>query len=303
MFKKWILGMLLLAIVSRQSMACDVCGCATGGFFLGTMPMFHKHYVGLRWRHQSFQSHLTPSLLDGSVNSTKEYFHTAELNGRFRPHERVQVVAFLPFSRNERVFDDHHETQHGMGDLSMMATYRLLGTKDSATHTWKYNIRAGGGFKAPTGGYQVDNSREATPNFQLGTGSWDALLILGTTVRWKAHGINFNVTHKRNSENRDQYRFGHRTVIEANVFTLRDLGKIVVMPSAGVIMESAQKDTDRGFLEAGTGGHAIMGTVSLDSYFNRYNLGVRWQSPLSQNLSNGAVKAADRWAMHFNFLF
>jgi hypothetical protein len=78
--------------------ACDICGCGAGNYYLGIMPQFHKQLIGIRYRFQSFNSHvgLAPALL------SSEQFQTVEMWSRFYPLKRLQVVSFIPYHINEQ---------------------------------------------------------------------------------------------------------------------------------------------------------------------------------------------------------
>ncbi|MBP8240682.1 MAG: hypothetical protein KAX50_12000 [Saprospiraceae bacterium] len=47
---------LLWVLASGQVLACDVCGCAVGGNYLGILPQFRRHFAGVRFQYRTFDS-------------------------------------------------------------------------------------------------------------------------------------------------------------------------------------------------------------------------------------------------------
>src|SRR6187402_3379639 len=105
---KNIITLLCAMLIFNTLWACDICGCAAGSNSLGILPGFKKHFVALRWNERSFTSSHTPSLSeDGSYTATetssKEYFNTLDVWGRFNVHKRLQLYAFVPFSVHAKI--------------------------------------------------------------------------------------------------------------------------------------------------------------------------------------------------------
>jgi len=51
-----------------------------------------------------------------------------------------------------------------------------------------------------------------------------------------------------------------------------------------------------------SGGNLLLGTLGIETTFKKLSLGANWQTPLSQNLANGFVKANNRMMVHVSFL-
>jgi hypothetical protein len=47
----------------------------------------------------------------------------------------------------------------------------------------------------------------------------------------------------------------------------------------------------------------LLGTIGIESTLNKMAVGANWQTPLSQNLANGFVKANNRLMIHIAWLF
>lgn len=302
--KKYFILYFWLGLVI-PTLACDLCGCSNGGSFFGILPQGHRSFLGVRYRYNSYNSHLT------SLNlSSHEQFRTAELWGRFYPAKRVQVMAFLPYQLSQQTMLKTGETipLRGLSDITALVHYNLLNTfmDDTIAHTVNHNLLVGGGVKLPTGRYRYDEnslSEVTNPNFQLGTGSTDWIANLIYTLRYKSWGLNADVSYRMTNTNSIGYRFGNRLNTSASVFYLTSLGRRSIMPNAGVFVEQAGHDVREGVVNKQTGGYATYVNIGTEIYLARFSLGVSYRHPVSQYLSDGELRANDQLTTHLTFLF
>ncbi len=283
--------------------ACDVCGCGIGGYYLGILPQYQKHLVGIRYRQQQFRSYFGQGLFGEEQNGyASETFRTTELWGRFYPHPRVQVVAFVPLQHLTRENNGVNETLSGMGDITLLALYEVART-NQPQNALQHKLLAGGGFKLPTGksSYSVDG--ESNPNFQLGTGSWDVSFQAVYILRYRMMGLNTDVSYRMNGTNENDYRFGDRYNFSVTAFHVFESGKIAFMPAVGIASEWAKKDASGEFYRSQTGGKATLSHVGLDVYRQQWNLGFSWQHPIRQNLADELLSVNERFQVQLNFLF
>lgn len=303
--KKYSFLFLISFFVTTSSYACDLCGCGNGGSFFGILPQAHKSFVGLRYGYKSYDSHIkTPNL------QTHEDFWKTELWFRTYPIKRVQLLAFVPYLFNKQTIlqTGNQLDLQGLGDMTLLANYNVFNTlTDTIPHRFDHNLLIGGGVKLPTGKYQYDalnDSEVANANFQLGTGSTDFLLNLVYTLRHKAWGLNYDVTYKINTQNKNDYHFGNRFTTNLSLLYFHHLSdNITLIPNAGVTYESAPKDTQNEVPNANTGGNALLASVGLEGYIHQFSAGINYQNPLAQDLVNGDLRANQRLNVHFTFLF
>jgi hypothetical protein len=302
--KKYIF-FFLLSLASMPLLACDLCGCSNGGSFFGILPQGHRGFLGVRYRYNTFHSHLT------SLNlSSREQFRTAELWGRFYPAKRVQVMAFVPyqFSQQTILKTGAVTPLSGLSDITVLAHYNLINTfmDDSVVHIVNHNVLVGGGVKLPTGRFRYDEnnlSEVANPNFQLGTGSTDWIGNLIYTARYKNWGLNADVSYRVTTTNPNGYRFGNRLNTSASLFYLTSLGSRSIMPNAGVFVEQAGHDVNQGVINKQTGGYATYVNVGTEVYLTTISFGVSYRHPVVQHLSGGELVANDQLTTHLTFLF
>lgn len=293
--------LLLFVFLPFASLACDICGCGAGSSFLGIMPQAGRSFFGVRYRAKSYHSHLNSRYL-----STRETYQNAELWGRFYPLRRVQVLAFLPYNVNRQTGADGAFRRQGFGDATVLAHYNLVNTAtDTTAHRLDHNLLLGGGAKLPTGRfrYDPDGTEVANPNFQLGTGSTDALFNVIYTLRYRQWGWNTDFTYRLTTKNSNGYRFGNRQTLSSSVFFVKKWGSATLMPNAGATVENAARDLDNGKRNGNTGGYLALGTLGVETYFRRFAVGANWQTPLAQRLADGQIRANARAMVHLTFLF
>ncbi|GAB3554684.1 hypothetical protein [Spirosoma fluminis] len=295
----------LFSLITLSTFACDLCGCSNGGSFFGILPQGHRGFLGVRYRYNSYNSHLN------SLNlSSREQFRTAELWGRFYPFKRVQVLAFVPyqFSQQTMLKTGAETPLRGLSDISALAHYNLINTfiDDSTVHAVNHNLLVGGGVKLPTGRFRYNENSlldVANPNFQLGTGSTDWIANLIYTARYKNWGVNTDVSYRVTTTNPNGYRFGNRVNASASVFYLSGLGGRAIMPNAGLFVEQAGHDTRDGVMNKQTGGYATYLNLGTEVYLTKLSMGVSYRHPVSQHLSAGELQANDQITTHITFLF
>lgn len=291
----WILS-LVFSLSYTCVLACDVCGCSAGGYYLGIMPQQNNHFIGLRYRNSIYDGHggLVPY-------GAHDVFQSIELFTRYYLHPRVQLLGFVPFSFNHRMQTDREMKVKGLGDVLFLANYQLWSTmRGNNLEGWRHSFLLGGGLKLPTGQFRfsdMDATQVNNANFQLGTGSLDYLLSTNYTLRWKAWGLNLEGSVKLNGKNEDDYRFGTRFSGNGNLFLIRQLSeKLGVMPYVGAYVEKSAADWQRGAEVESTGGVLMASNLGLDVYFNqRWTLGVKYQLPMYQDLGGGHLDAKRRF--------
>ncbi len=295
----------MLALVSAAP-ACDVCGCSIGGNYFGILPQFHRHFVGLRWSEQSYQSaHSLSAALDGRYDS-EEFVRSIDVLGRFYVLPRLQLLVLAPYRTFRRIEGDLETRTAGPGDVSVMANYVLLDTGDSLRRKWQHTLTFGGGIKLPAGRSDLKDTEGKLlhPNLQPGSGTTDFMLSATYTLRRGAWGFTGDVLGRLNTENhRQAYRFGNRVSGSAKFFYWKNIGKIALLPNAGVFGDAARANRGDTDLTQGTGGSAVFATLGMDVYTGRFSAGFTFQQPAGQNLGAGKVHTHARWMATLNYIF
>lgn len=287
--------------------ACDICGCGVGGYYIGILPEFHKHIIGVRYRYNSLRTHLGSG---GSTTylTTRERYNTAELWGGWNIGKKFRIMAAVPYAFNERTNQGVTNTKNGVGDISIIGYYRLLSSKRTV-FTKKLMVQSlwiGGGIKLPTGKYTAAdklNTSQNTNLFQLGTASYDFSVHAMYDLRIQDAGLNIAASYKINTANKYNYNYGNKLNTTAQLYyKLRVKNKFTMAPNAGITYENSKKDIDNKITVDVSGGNLLLGTFGVETNFKKISFGANWQTPLSQNLANGFVKANNRMMLHLSFL-
>ncbi|HUQ65011.1 MAG TPA: hypothetical protein VM101_02580 [Flavitalea sp.] len=286
--------------------ACDICGCGVGTSYIGILPDFNKRIIGLRYRYNSIFSHIAPGG-NTSYLTTKELYNTMELWGGWNINKKFRVMLALPYSFNEQINQGLRASKNGPGDINVSGQYELLNSRKTLdNHMIVQSLWVGGGIKLATGKYNPNDKSTSNSNanlFQLGTASTDFTANVMYDVRLQDAGINLSATYKRNTVNKYEYRYGNKLSTTAQVYyKIRIDHAVTIAPNGGVQYETAKQDTDHQLTVDISGGRLMMATVGVESAFKKISLGFNWQTPLSQEMAKGIVKANNRFMTHVSFL-
>jgi len=128
-FKKIILTTLLLSPLSL--LACDICGCGVGSYYIGILPEYNKRFMGLRYQYKSLQTHLGPQ---GNVTplTTDETYQTAELWSGWNIGTKFRVLAFVPYNFIKKTSQSTNVSRDGLGDIAIMGYYNVFTNSNTA---------------------------------------------------------------------------------------------------------------------------------------------------------------------------
>lgn len=297
---------MLAGLCSWPAMACDICGCSINGYHYGILPQFRKNIIGVNYSYRSFSSqHLISETLYILGNRSTEYYNTAELWGRMQVGKRLQLYAFVPVNHYIQREAGTSSKTSGLGDITLAANYILYNSAPQRDKRFKQTLLAGGGIKLPSGKFNNPKTGdELNPSMNTGTGSIDYLAQVIYQCRYGRAGLNTDMNYRVNSNNSRDFRFGNRLTTAARLFYWKDIGKqATLLPNAGILYEHAEKDHHQGEVQAFSGGHITQLVAGLECYRGRLNLGVTYNHPLSQQLSQGLVVMNDQCSVHVNIVF
>ena len=296
----------LAAFIFIKSVACDICGCGVGNNYIGILPDFNKHIFGFRFRYNSLLTHVGAGGTSSYLTSNEQY-RTMELWAGWNFGKRFRVMASIPYSFDERNNHGLTNTKNGLGDIAVAGYYQVLNNRKTIRNKiLVQNLWAGIGIKAPSGRYNpIDKSNTAeTANlFQLGTGSTDFTVNALYDIRLQDAGISASASYKMNNNNKYNYGYGNKLSLSAQAYyKFRIKDRLTIAPNAGMLYEKGEKDVDNKFPVDISGGNLVMGTAGLELSFKKIAIGGNFQTPFSQNLANGIIKANNRAMLHISFL-
>ena len=291
----------LLVISIQQLFACDICGCSSGNLFLGPVPIFNKHFIGIRYSFRSFST----VLKDDNNQFSNDFYQTTELWGGFKIKNKFQVLGFVPFNINHSNTDDGIKSNNGFGDMSVLGNYNIFNkmSLNKDTMTVGQQLWIGAGVKLPTGHFSVESSENvSSANSQAGSGSLDCLLTASYTLVIDSWGLSSNINYKINQAASD-FRFGNRYTANAFAFRSFQSGKNSFSPNVGLLYENLNPNELSKTKIKSTGGYDLLVAVGLETVFDRINIGFSAQIPLVSNLSDGQTKINMRGMLHLTYAF
>ncbi|HRI77969.1 MAG TPA: hypothetical protein PLR06_00410 [Cyclobacteriaceae bacterium] len=293
---KQLFVLLLLLFFSIPLFSCDVCGCSLGGNYFGILPLYNKNFIGLRWSQASFHSYIAPTQYHAAQESDDTY-SKVELWGRFHISKRIQLFAFVPYVYNDMNGTDQVVFAQGIGDVSIVANYRVINNSEGADEL-KHTLLFGGGIKLPTGKFSLtDKGKIINRNFQMGTGSVDFIGNAVYTMRYRKVGINLETGYKLNTRNSNDYLFGNQFRVSAQLFFWQKIGPLSILPHAGVYFEQADTHWDGDIIQTNTGGSATQGSAGIDFYISHFTLGINFQHPLKQHYNSDITASITSYDM------
>lgn len=301
-FKRVCIGLIINMIFFADLQACDVCGGAAMGNYLGIMPQFQRNIIGLRYAYRGFNTKHPPAHSGKDEGGdSKDYYQTAELVGRFFPSPKIQIYAFVPFQYyQQKELGASPRTYTGLGDISLMANYVLLNTNDSLDRLFRHFLMIGGGVKLPTGAYK---STTNNANMQMGTGSVDFTLSANYTLRYRRVGLNTEANIRLNTANKQTYKYGNKYSCSAKAFIVRKHKDWVFLPSLGLGLEIGDANQKYGYTQPYTSSQNLLASLGLDVYYQNFAFGFTVQQPTYQHISDGYTYAKTRLNLHTTFTF
>jgi hypothetical protein len=300
--KKKFAFTLFVVMASVWAYGCDICGCGAGNNYIGILPDFQKHIVGLRYRANAMLTHVG---IGGASTylTTQEHYNTWEAWSGWNINDRFRLMAAVPYSFNEKTNQGTVRRKTGVGDIVFSGFYRLINKRRSyAGKLLVQSLWVGGGVKLATGVYDpVDKSGsgESANLFQLGTGSYDFNVSAMYDIRLQDAGINLNGGYKINTVNRYGYQYGNKVNGSAQLYyKLRLASKWLFAPNTGIQFEHSEMDRDDNLQVAISNGNLLLGTIGFEGGWGKFAFGANWQLPLTQNLANGIVRAGNRAMLH-----
>lgn len=299
---------LFLAILSgtNYTNACNVCGSSAGNQYLGILPNSKSSFAGVQYQYREFQS-THETIESAGPETSRDYYHTAQVWGRFNLFRNLQLFAFVPYVYNERVENSIYSRNTGLGDVTLLVNYRILGA-NSTGKEWQHSLLAGGGVKLPTGKYDRNDIRynEGLPNIQPGTASFDFILNTNYTLQRNNTGINADISYVITTPNKDQYKFGNRLSAGLLAFHNFAIKQLKLIPQAGSRYEINELDYSNYYYSVKnmySGGNQLFASAGLQAFCSNIGAQAMLHIPLSQNYSDGMVKSKYKTELGIYFLF
>jgi len=302
---KKIIFLLIVLSSFISSRACDICGCGGSNFYMGLLPYFQSKFIGIRYHYMQYHTVLANDHTQFSHN----YYNTFEVWGGWNIGNKWRILGFIPYYYNKQMDDDGPSSKTGLGDITLLANYKLMHTRKTNNNnkTVEQLIWIGAGIKLPTGTFKVDVNDSTTTvadiNSQIGTGSTDFLLNAVYDIRINRLGINASLNYKINTTNSSDYKYGNKFTGSSIAYYRLRFGGIAMSPNAGVMYENTQGNTLSKEKVQFTGGYIVSAIAGVEFTFNKISMGFSIQEPFSQDIAEGQTKMQFRGMGHVTFAF
>jgi hypothetical protein len=292
---------LFFAISSR---ACDICGCGVNNYYIGIIPQFNNKFFGMRYHYHYFNTRIANDVTQFS----RDYYQTIEMWGGWNVGKKLQLLAFVPVNINRSVSDDGIDKLSGLGDVVLVANYKLfdVNSKNNSDKVISHQLLVGGGIKLPTGKFQIDANDPdiaAAANHQLGTGSVDVLLDAMYNVRIGNLGINSSANYMMNTTNKDNFKFGNKLALSSFVFYAISSSKFSIAPNVGLLIEHSEANQLGGNKVDLTGGSLLQGAAGVEISYGKTTFGFNAQLPIAQNFAQNQTMSKFKSMAHVTFAF
>ncbi len=299
--RKFICATTVALLLSISANACEICGCGLGSYYIGMMPQFSHKFIGLRYQYRRFHT----VMADDASQFSNDYYKTTELWAGWNIGKKWQLIAILPYNIVHQVSDDGVTNNQGIGDIAVMANYKLFDLNSNRNgRAFAQQLWFGAGIKVPTGKFNVDATDPAlvaVANTQTGSASTDFMLNAMYNVRINKLGINTSASYKINTSNRDKYSFGNKFSAGSMVYYAAKKGAVGIMPNMGLMFENTASNSLQKVTVAQTGGHLFSASAGLELSYKKLTVGASFQLPLSQNFSNGQTELKSKGMLHVTF--
>lgn len=283
--------------VMPEGIECDACGCSASGGSMGFSSMLNSNFIGIRYFNQQYKSS------DGLYSNSPWYnenFNTVQVWARIPVYKNIQISVLLPYHFHNRETATGNQDIKGIGDITVLAMYRLYQTHKDSTFL-VHTLQVGGGVKAPTGKFDQSNAGDVNPSFQVGTGSWDYLLATEYIIKRKNFGLNTILNYTIKTENEKKYRFGNQFNYAGTFFYLYEKEKFSFAPQLGFAGEVYGSNYQYSEVVRKTSGDILFGKAGFEIGKNKFSLGANVMLPINQNLASQRVEAKYRWSVNLNY--
>jgi hypothetical protein len=219
-------------------------------------------------------------------------------------------MGFVPYHFNKQNTDDGLKTKDGLGDITVLANYKLWQSSKLTQNNkmFKHELWIGAGLKLPTGTYNVDLTDPETElgdvNSQMGTGSIDFIANAMYNIHINKIGINTAVNYKINTTNNSSFKYGDRFSANSFVYYQARVSKaIYIAPNIGALYEHASANFLANSKVDETGGYVALASTGLEINYRKVTVGATLQMPFSQEFAHGQTEAKTRGLLHITYSF
>jgi len=291
---------LILALISFDTLSCDVCGGITASGNEGLLLNNGYHFIGLKQSYSAFRStHRNHN--SENVTTSHEYFLRSSLIGKWQFAQKFSAQIEVPLVFNFQESELESRSEKGLGDIKLLCNYVLVNRKNDEEKR-SHLFRTGLGMSIPTGNYST--SVWETSNLFPGRGAFN--FIGNTNYIFRKNDIGFlqeNIA-SLTMANKCGYKYGTSLVSRNSLFLQKKIKETgLFTPSVGVnyLYTSTDKINGIQVSELFNSGHSLNGELALNYLIKKWMFVLRTSYPIYQHIGNGDVKSKGviEFGIHF----
>ncbi|MFT6923921.1 MAG: hypothetical protein ACJA1C_002941 [Crocinitomicaceae bacterium] len=280
---------LALALISFETLSCDVCGGITVSSGEGLLLDNNFHFIGFKQSYSHFKSthrdHFSPI-----VSTTHEHFMRSSINGKWQIANKINLQFELPFVVNTQVGEDETRSEKGIGDVNLLCNYVLVNSKNEEKNR-SFQFQTGLGLSIPNGRYSHDVWE--TSNLFPGTGAFKLIARTNTIIKKNKLGFLQENSIAVSGENKFGYKYGLALASRNSVFLqLKTKKSRLITPSVGISYLYTSTDRINGapVSQLFNSGHSVNAEMSLNYLTKKWMFILRASRPVYQYIGDGDVK-------------
>lgn len=293
--------LVIIALISHTSLACDVC---LNTF--ETVPNERKSSFGIYYSTVYRNGYpMTQTKHSGHLNfvgsEVKEIFNVYDVRYRHAFSDRIFGDFVLPLRNNylginrSQLFD-----RWGLGDIQLQFTYRLV--KPEVENKVNHRLDLAFGGDLPSGSWTDSiNQIILDPVYQFGSGSFDYWSSFSYVCRIGIWGAMVNGLYRKNTTNPLHYKFGDAINGDFSMFFLLNFNKFKIMPRTGVFYEQGFSAKNRGLYDLHSGEQMVSTQHGFSIFFDKWQFNGTIRNVLFHK-TNG-VEVRQRYFGQFSLVY
>jgi hypothetical protein len=289
---------LCLLFIAKISVACNSCSqlsiAGSGGLVLKNVL---NNYVSLQIMQNSFVSN------NGEHEQSSDKLLNYELMIKKSITNKLYAWGAIPYNRNTRKMETVEYSRNGLGDIRLGLDYKFNTIQVTDSLTLVPILSAG--IKSPMGHYEHYIVSQGMPNsFNLGSGSWGAIVNPMIRMRYKKLGGVLSGTILYQGRNKYDYRYGLQKNLTTTIFyKLYEKKKCKLLPMAGFSLDHMQSDSPEVKKSNPlTGGYSFQLQCGLTLVGDRHVFAAEVRNPLSQSYADNTVRLKHIVSLRYTYL-